>query len=71
MVNGRLQATALRVDQSRPLSPLFAYILLDGLDKELEKRGHSFSRYADDAIIMVRSLRAGKRVMAGPPVFGK
>ncbi len=47
-----------------PLSPLLANILLDDLDKELERRGHCFSRYADDAIIIVRSLRAGKRVMA-------
>jgi len=45
------------------LSPLLANILLDDLDKELEKRGHKFVRYADDANIYVRSQRAGERVM--------
>ena len=45
------------------LSPLLANILLDDLDKELEKRGHRFVRYADDFIIMVKSLSAGQRVM--------
>jgi RNA-directed DNA polymerase len=63
MVNGRLEATAMGVPQGGPLSPLLANILLDDLDKELERRGHRFSRYADDAIIMVRSQRAGERVM--------
>jgi RNA-directed DNA polymerase len=65
MVNGRLEATAMGVPQGGPLSPLLANILLDDLDKELERRGHCFSRYADDAIIMVGSRRAGERVMAG------
>ena len=63
MVNEVLQPTAMGVPQGGPLSPLLANILLDDFDKELEKRGHRFSRYADDAIIMVKSLRAGKRVM--------
>lgn len=49
--------------QGGPLSPLLANILLDDLDKELEKRGHSFCRYADDCNIYVKSKRAGKRVM--------
>ena len=64
MVNNRLQATPTGVPQGGPLSPLLANILLDDLDKELEKRGHRFVRYADDFIIMVKSLRAGNRVMA-------
>jgi RNA-directed DNA polymerase len=64
MVKGVLQPTAMGVPQGGPLSPLLANILLDDFDKELEKRGHCFSRYADDAIIMVKSLRAGRRVMA-------
>ena len=63
MVNGRLQATSTGVPQGGPLSPLLANILLDDLDKELEKRGHRFVRYADDFIIMVKSLSAGHRVM--------
>ena len=46
------------------LSPLLANILLDDLNKELERRGHRFSRYADDFIILVKSRRAGERVMA-------
>jgi RNA-directed DNA polymerase len=50
--------------QGGPLSPLLANVLLDDLDKELEKRGHSFCRYADDCNIYVRSLDAGQRVMA-------
>jgi RNA-directed DNA polymerase len=64
MVNGCLQATPAGVPQGGPLSPLLANILLDDLDKELEKRGHHFVRYADDFIIMVKSLSAGNRVMA-------
>ena len=63
MVNGRLLTTPLGVPQGGPLSPLLANILLDDLDKELEKRGHRFVRYADDFIIMVKSLSAGQRVM--------
>jgi len=63
LVNGRLQATPTGVPQGGPLSPLLANILLDDLDKELEKRGHHFVRYADDFIIMVKSLSAGQRVM--------
>ncbi len=64
MVNGRLLATPLGMPQGGPLSPLLANILLDDLDKELEKCGHRFVRYADDFIIMVKSLSAGERVMA-------
>ncbi len=46
------------------LSPLLANVLLDEVDQELERRGHCFVRYADDANVYVRSLRAGERVMA-------
>jgi group II intron reverse transcriptase/maturase len=49
--------------QGGPLSPLLANVLLDEVDKELERRGHTFVRYADDSNIYVRSKRAGKRVM--------
>lgn len=62
-VNGRLQKTPQGVPQGGPLSPLLANILLDDLDKELEKRGHKFVRYADDFIILVKSISAGERVM--------
>ena len=46
--DGRLEPTRTGVPQGGPLSPLLANILLDDLDQELEKRGHSFARYADD-----------------------
>jgi group II intron reverse transcriptase/maturase len=49
--------------QGGPLSPLLANVLLDVVDKELEKRGHAFARYADDCNVYVRSRRAGERVM--------
>ena len=62
-VKGRLQSTRKGVPRGGPLSPLLANILLDDLDKELEKRGHKFVRYADDFIILVKSQRAGERVM--------
>lgn len=49
--------------QGGPLSPLLANVLLDDVDKELERRGHAFVRYADDCNVYVRSRRAGERVM--------
>ncbi len=49
--------------QGGPLSPLLSNIVLDELDKELEKRGHRFVRYADDFIVLVKSQRAGERAM--------
>ena len=51
------------VPQGGPLSPLLSNIMLDPLDKELEKRGHQFARYADDFTILVKSKRAGERVL--------
>ena len=50
--------------QGGPLSPLLANVLLDEVDRELERRGHCFARYADDCNVYVRSARAGERVMA-------
>lgn len=61
--NGRLEQTRKGVPQGGPLSPLLANILLNELDKELEKRGLRFVRYADDFVIVVKSKRAGERVM--------
>ena len=55
--------------QGGPLSPLLSNILLDDLDKELEKRGHAFCRYADDCNIYVASKRAGERVLASVTKF--
>lgn len=64
MVNGVVMETEEGTPQGGPLSPLLANIMLDDLDKELEKRGHRFVRYADDCNIYVKSPRAGERVMA-------
>ena len=50
--------------QGGPLSPLLANVLLDEVDKELERRGHAFVRYADDCNVYVRSVKAGERVMS-------
>jgi len=55
--------------QGGPLSPLLSNVLLDELDKELERRGHKFVRYADDCNIYVRSRRAGERVLNGVERF--
>ena len=63
MVHGVVQERYQGTPQGGPLSPLLSNILLDELDKELERRGHKFCRYADDCNIYVRSERAGKRVM--------
>jgi len=64
MDGGMLMARSEGTPQGGPLSPLLANVLLDEVDKELERRGHCFVRYADDANVYVRSRRAGKRVMA-------
>jgi len=62
--NGKWSPTEKGVPQGGPLSPLLANIVLHDLDMELEKRGHKFARYADDFLVLVKSLRAGQRVMA-------
>jgi len=64
LMDGVVQERAMGTPQGGPLSPLLANVLLDEVDKELERRGHSFVRYADDANVYVRSRRAGERVMA-------
>jgi group II intron reverse transcriptase/maturase len=63
MINGVVVRNEEGTPQGGPLSPLLSNIMLDDLDKELEKRGHRFVRYADDCNIYVRSRRAGERVM--------
>lgn len=62
LIGEHIQATELGTPQGGPLSPLLANILLDDLDKELERRSHRFVRYADDLLILVKSQRAGERV---------
>lgn len=64
LVGDLIQATELGTPQGGPFSPLLANILLDDLDKELERRGYRFARYADDLLILVKSPRAGERVKA-------
>lgn len=64
MVNGVVMETEEGTPQGGPLSPLLSNIVLDELDRELEKRGHRFVRYADDCNIYVRSRRSAERVLA-------
>ncbi len=63
MANGVALQRHEGTPQGGPLSPLLANVLLDDVDKELERRGHAFVRYADDCNVYVRSKRAGERVM--------
>jgi RNA-directed DNA polymerase len=69
MENGLVSQPEQGTPQGGPLSPLLSNIVLDDLDKELERRGHAFVRYADDCNIYVRSERAGQRVMEGVTDF--
>jgi RNA-directed DNA polymerase len=64
LVGSTIEPTQWGTPQGSPLSPLLSNILLDDLDKELEARGHRFVRYVDDLVILVKSRRAGQRVMA-------
>lgn len=66
---GLVSPTEEGTPQGGPLSPLLSNLMLDVLDKELEKRGHRFVRYADDCNIYVRSQKAGERVLAGIEKF--
>jgi group II intron reverse transcriptase/maturase len=63
MLGGLVSATEEGVPQGGPLSPLLSNVMLDEFDKELEKRGHRFCRYADDCNIFLRTRKAGQRVM--------
>jgi len=69
MENGLVGPTDEGTPQGGPLSPLLSNLLLDELDRELERRGHRFVRYADDSNIYVKSERAGQRVMEGVKRF--
>jgi group II intron reverse transcriptase/maturase len=64
MAEGIVSPRTEGTPQGGPLSPLLSNVLLTELDRELERRGHAFCRYADDCNIYVRSLQAGERVMA-------
>ena len=69
MEEGLVSPTDEGTPQGGPLSPLLSNIVLDDLDRELERRGHRFVRYADDCNIYVRSRKAGERVMDGVKRF--
>lgn len=69
MEAGLVSPTDEGTPQGGPLSPLLSNVVLDELDKELERRGHRFVRYADDENIYVRSRRAGQRVMESVSAF--
>lgn len=69
MENGLVKPTNEGTPQGGPLSPLLSNIVLDELDKELEKRGHRFVRYADECNIYVKTQRAGERVKASVTQF--
>lgn len=69
MINGVVSSTEEGTPQGGPLSPLLSNIVLDELDKELEKRGHKFVRYADDCNIYVKTKRAGERTKASTQRF--
>lgn len=69
LINGVVLDTNEGTPQGGPLSPLLSNIVLDELDKELERRGHKFVRYADDCNIYVRTKRAGERVLKSVQTF--
>jgi RNA-directed DNA polymerase len=69
LMDGLVGPTEEGTPQGGPLSPLLSNLMLDVLDKELERRGHNFVRYADDCNIYVRSQRSGERVMASIEAF--
>ncbi len=69
MINGVVSSTDEGTPQDGPLNPLLSNIVLDELDKELEKRGHKFVRYADNCNIYVKSKRAEERTIASVQRF--
>jgi retron-type reverse transcriptase len=69
MTGGLVGPTLEGTPQGGPLSPLLSNIVLDELDKELEKRGLRFVRYADDFVVYVRSKKAAERVMQSATMF--
>ena len=64
VIRNKFEEARMGVPQGGPLSPLLSNIMLSGLDKELEKRGHRFARYADDLVILCKSRRSAERTLA-------
>ena len=69
IAKGMFERTEVGMPQGGPLSPLLSNVMLNELDKELERRGHPFVRYADDAMIFCKSKRAAKRVRESITLF--
>ena len=69
IVNHTFKETGTGVPQGGPLSPLLSNIMLNELDKELERRGHRFVRYADDAMIFLKSMKSAKRTLTNIKPF--
>lgn len=69
VMDGNTLSTTMGVPQGGPLSPVLSNVVLDELDWELDRRGHRFARYADDSNILVKSKRAGERVMTSVTRF--
>ena len=69
MADGAWMASEQGTPQGSPISPLLGNVMLDDLDRELERRGHRFVRYADDAMVYVDSRRAGQRVLVSITQF--
>lgn len=69
MVSGKYEDTPVGTPQGGNLSPLLSNIMLNELDNELEARGLSFVRYADDSLIFVRSEKAANRVLTSITKF--
>lgn len=69
MEGGLISQSIMGMPQGGPLSPLLSNILLDDLDKELERRGHRFCRYPDDVNVYVGSMQAGQRVLDSKEKF--
>jgi hypothetical protein len=65
IVNGKYEKTTKGCPQGSPVSPMISNIVLNELDHELERRGHSYCRWADDFLILLKSERAAKRIMEG------
>jgi retron-type reverse transcriptase len=64
VVRKKFEETEMGVPQGSPLSPVLSNIMLNELDKELERRGHRFVRYGDDLVILCKSRRRAERTLA-------
>lgn len=63
IADGKFEGTEVRMSQGGPLSPLLTNIMLNELDKEIERRGHRFVRYSDDCMIFCKSRKSAERTL--------